>query len=465
MPDIPADAPNPPPAPPDDGTTRHGVPRPSTWSLLRPLVLRLHFYAGLFVAPFILVAAVTGLLYVWTPQLEQAVYAHELRVPVGAEPLPLHQQIAAARAAAPDAVAHAVRPGGSPEETTRVLFDTGELAESTRLAVFVDPYTGEVRGTLDSYGSSGALPVRGWIDLLHRELHLGDAGRLYSELAASWLWLVAAGGVAMWVTRRRRRRVRGLLVPEPRARGSRRTLSFHGTIGLWAFVGLLLVSATGLTWSQYAGENVTSIRSALSWQTPAVSAEIPADSPGPVGVDVGVDRALAAARAAGLEGPVEVILPAGGDTGYTISELDRSWPTRFDSVAVDPSTGQITDTVRFADFPLMAKLARWGIDAHMGLLFGVPNQLVLTALALGLATVIALGYRMWWRRRPAARPGIAPVWRALPWHLRGAVVVVFAGLGLLMPLLGASLLLFVAGDLLLTRRGGGQAASTGVPRA
>lgn len=37
------------------------------WAALRPLILRLHFYAGVFVAPFILVATVSGLLYVWTP--------------------------------------------------------------------------------------------------------------------------------------------------------------------------------------------------------------------------------------------------------------------------------------------------------------------------------------------------------------------------------------------------------------
>jgi hypothetical protein len=71
------------------------------WQGLRPLVLRLHFYAGLLVGPFLLVAATTGLLYTLTPQLEQLVYRHELTVPVGARVLPLQQQVAAAAAALP----------------------------------------------------------------------------------------------------------------------------------------------------------------------------------------------------------------------------------------------------------------------------------------------------------------------------------------------------------------------------
>ena len=46
------------------------APRGTVFNLFR----RLHFYIGLFIAPFIFVAALTGTLYVLTPQLEQAIY-------------------------------------------------------------------------------------------------------------------------------------------------------------------------------------------------------------------------------------------------------------------------------------------------------------------------------------------------------------------------------------------------------
>ncbi|GLU50176.1 peptidase [Nocardiopsis ansamitocini] len=425
---------------------------------MRPLVLRLHFYAGVLVAPFIFVAALSGLLYVWTPQLEEVVHRHELYVPVGDERLPLREQVAAAEEALPAGTLRAVRPGEGPSDTTRVLFDLDGLGESHRQAVFVDPYTGEVRGSLVSYGSSGALPVRTWIDLLHRNLHMGDVGRVYSELAASWMWLIAAGGAALWVARRRRRkRVRGVLLPEPTARGLRRTLSFHGAIGVWALAGLFFLSATGLTWSQFAGENVAGIRAALAWETPSVTAEVPAGSDGPIGVDVGVDRVLESARAFDVDGRVEVVYPVADGATYTVSELDKRWPTSADAVAVDPGTGAVVDEVRFSDYPLMAKFSRWGIDAHMGLLFGVANQVVLTALMLGLLTVMVLGYRMWWQRRPTGRGpalGRAPgrgTWKALPWWLKAIVAVAAVAVGWLMPVLGVSLVLFLVVDALLGR--------------
>ncbi len=44
------------------------------------------------------------------------------------------------------------------------------------------------------YGTSGVLPLRTWLDQFHRSLLLGDVGRNYSELAASWLWIAALGG-------------------------------------------------------------------------------------------------------------------------------------------------------------------------------------------------------------------------------------------------------------------------------
>src|SRR5690606_31904930 len=108
------------------------------------------------------------------------------------------------------------------------------LGESESRAVFVDPGTGEVRGDLTVYGTSGALPLRAWLDHLHRNLHLGEPGRLYSELAASWLGVVALAGLGLWVQRVRRSRApRDLLRPARGRRGYRRLFGWHTSAGFW----------------------------------------------------------------------------------------------------------------------------------------------------------------------------------------------------------------------------------------
>ncbi|MFJ6581385.1 PepSY-associated TM helix domain-containing protein [Streptomyces sp. NPDC091368] len=433
--------------------------RPGTWSALRPLVLRLHFYAGVLVAPFLLVAAVSGLLYALSFQAEKVVYAHELEVPVGDTALPLSRQVDIAREANPDGTVTAVWPGAEPGATTRVLMADPGVAEDASLAVFVDPYTGEVRGQLPSYGSSGALPLRTWIDGLHRDLHLGDLGRNYSELAASWLWVIALGGVLLWVGRRRRNR-RALVLPERGPKSRRRTLSWHGSVGLWAALGLVLLSATGLTWSRYAGENIGTVQDGLGGATPTLSAGA---NPGSeheghggahsgstktAGADIGLDRAVGAARAAGIDSPrISVALPSEGK-GYVVKETDTQFPVELDSVALDPADGTLLDRLRFGDYPLLAQLTRIGIDAHTGVFLGLFNQLALAALALALVLLILWGYRMWWLRRPG-RPVARGAWRKVPVTLLLPLAAATALVGWFVPLLGLSLLLFLAVDLTL----------------
>ncbi|NML49495.1 PepSY domain-containing protein [Streptomyces sp. R302] len=447
-----------PPSPPSPPS------RPTAWTALRPLLLRLHFTAGLLTAPFLLVAALSGLLYALSFQAEKVAYAHELSVPVGDTVLPLDRQVGIARAANPDGTVTAVWPGAEPGATTRVLMADPDAPEGTSLAVFVDPYTGDVRGRLPSYGSSGALPLRTWIDGLHRDLHLGEPGRIYSELAASWLFVLVLGGLALWFARRRTRR-RALLLPERGPRSRRRTLSWHGSVGLWAALGLLLLSATGLTWSRYAGENIGALQDGLGGATPTLSAGTagvaggehaghgpghqPADpAPAPPTADIGVDRAVDAARAAGIDSAsIAVTLPADG-RGYVVKETDKQFPVELDQVAVDPADGTVLDRLDFAEYPLLAKLTRIGIDAHTGVFLGLFNQLALAALALALALMILWGYRMWWLRRPR-RPVGRAAWRKLPVTLLLPLAAAAALLGWFVPLLGLSLLVLLAAELVL----------------
>ncbi|OYN98770.1 peptidase [Enemella evansiae] len=434
----------------------------------RPLLLRLHFYVGLFVGPFLLVAAVTGLLYTIAPQLESSVHAEQLRVPaVGTRAVPLADQVTAARAAVPEGTLESVRPPSSAEGTTRVVFASPETAEGYTRTAFIDPYTGQSRGVLDTYGEW--LPVRAWLDDLHRNLHLGEPGRIYSELAASWLWVLALSGLLLWWARARKARrdaggpgrLRRLLLPRG-GKGRGRLLSWHGSIGVWALLGMLFLSATGMTWSTYAGATVSEVRSALSWQAPSVTKGLPSAA-APVAAEdqpAAVQRVLTAARTAGLDGPVEVSVPSSG-APWKVSQTKRSWPVAQDSMALDPQSGTVLNRIDFADWPVMAQLANLAIDTHMGLLFGVPNQIALALIAVSIIAAVLIGYRMWWLRRPtrgtgARLPGPPGAGRAPSRIALVTMVLVAIAVGVAFPVLGGSLLLFCGIDAVwqATRRAG-----------
>lgn len=447
---------------PKTGTTvpAIGVAGPKSFPPRPSLLMRLHFYAGILITPFILVATISGGLYALAPTAENIIHSDLLQTDSSGPTVSVAEQVLAAQQIRPELTVSAVRPSTELGDTTRVMFTDKSLGESERMAVFIDPVTGQSVGESVVYGSSNALPLRTWIGQLHRNLHLGEPGRIYSELAASWLWVVALGGVILWV--RRYRRGGRLFTVDRSVEGRARTRNWHGGVGIWITVGLIFLSATGLTWSTYAGKNITELRTASSWTTPALSTsagehaghDMSAMAPvAPDSLDstVGrVDAVLGTARSQGIDGKVEVTIPADPSTAFVVAQTRQSFVFSTSSIAIDEATNNVVDTNWFSEWPLAAKLSTWGISLHMGILFGLVNQIALALLAAALVTVIVRGYLMWWQRRPvgaavghtAERGGFARQSSCK----KAALVIGFAALGWFVPLLGISLLAFLIID-------------------
>jgi uncharacterized iron-regulated membrane protein len=181
-----------------------------------------------------------------------------------------------------------------------------------------------------------------------------------------------------------------------------------------------------------------------------------------------VSRQVAAAREAHPEGTVAAVRPspeADATTRVMLSGVPGVDPGRTLAVFVDPCTAEArrnstvppvrcrcapVDVLRFADYPVLAKLTRWGFELHTGNLFGVVNQIALMALALIL--MILGGYRMWWQRgRGSAfgRPAPRGAWQRVPPHVLVPLLAVIAVLGCFVPLLGVPLAAFLVVDVVL----------------
>jgi uncharacterized iron-regulated membrane protein len=238
--------------------------------------------------------------------------------------------------------------------------------------------------------------------------------RLTSAKRSDCYYVPTPPDLAAWAqqpaVRRRNRTARRLLAPELAARkGVRRTRGFHAALGVWLTVGLLILSATGLTWSRFAGGNFSAALDALHGNTPEVSTALTgvteppatghhhggAATPVSTTADpAAADTVLKIARANGITGRVDIGVPADTTTAWTVTQNDHLWPIHKDAIAIDPATSTVVDRSNFAGWPLPAKLTRYGIDAHMGQLFGIANQIVLAALAIGLICVIVWGFQL-----------------------------------------------------------------------
>jgi len=425
--------------------------------VLRPLARRVHFLAGVLVSPFLVVACLTGLLYVVSPQIHEGLYAHQLDAERAAWPIrPLDEQVAAALAGHPEARLDSVVRPADGDRTTWVNLATPGLGEGELRTVFVDPYTNYICGELTTIG--GRLPANVWLREFHADLHLGPVGALYTAVATSWLPVILVGGLVLWLVKqgRRPRTPKTLLTPNLRKLApAARWRSAHGALGLWLVVGLLAIGVSGGLMSRYAAPLVDPNPPRLV-TTPL--------SPPPGATPISLSRALDAARAAGLEGTLEVHPPAADTQPIRVAERAEGMPVHRGSIAVDPYTGDTLARIGWEDYSPAAKVAWVARQFHTGQLFGLANQILLGVLVVGLLALVLSGYRMWWRRSPYRNPltGAPPtVWRGLGLPRLALVASVTLLLGLTAPVLGVSLVAFLVVDAVFRR----VAARRTAPRA
>ena len=418
---------------------------------------RLHKFAGVIIAPFLIVAALSGFLYALAPTLEPWIYHDEVTSTAQGSPRSLDEQIAAAQRQHPDGDVVRVEPSEDPQETTRVLFDDPTAPNSSySRAVFVDPVDLHITGELQQYGGSRALPFRTWASNGHRTLWLGEPGRLYAELAASWLGALSILGLYLWLKRKQRNKKQPFKVP-----------ALHARVGAWLLPGFLFLTVTGLTWSLVAGTSIGKVREELNWKEPSVATSV-AEAGASTGVGehaghsghaghkghashaghaghaghegavelAGAQTALSAARSQGLTGVLEMTPPEKPGDAWGVREARAAFKLRSDAVAVTPN-GEVIDRINSADWPLAAQLTSWLIQLHMGTLFGIYSQVALAVLALGLLVVSIAGLWMWWIKPRRSLPEL----KITPAVLAGVVAY-----SIIAPLFGASLLLFFLGD-------------------
>lgn len=428
-------------------------------------IWRWHFYAGLFVLPFILLLSVSGSIYLFKPQIDR--WEESAWRNLGSEgAVSPDRQLAAVMAANPGARFVNYRLPERPGDAAMIQLG---LADGGKSEVFVSPQ-GRVLGALDPEARISATVSR-----IHGTLLLGRAGDWLVELAASWTIVMLLTGLYMWWPRPLR--LAGTFWPRLSLRGRPLLKDIHRVTGFWIAGLVLVMLASGLPWAESWGSVFKMARTELGLIQGPQDWKVGSGGGGHGGGHGGHGRAMAhSAPASAPEGlplsafvakaeaermafPVVVLPPHapqrfGPPTGnfWTAKSETQNRPlTR--QVSYDPATGAETGRRGFADTHVVDRVVNTGIAWHEGQLFGWVNQLIGLATALALIAISVLGVWMWLHRRPRGQLGAPqPVSGVrLRWAIAALVVA-----GLLLPLFGASLILLAVVDRLVAgaRRSG-----------
>ncbi|MDB5972416.1 MAG: PepSY protein [Hydrocarboniphaga sp.] len=415
-------------------------------------IWRWHFYAGLFCIPFVLWLATSGAIYLFKPQIEAWIDRPFDSLAIIGAPASARAQVDAATAALPGSrlLAYELPPG--PQSAVRVLLKYA--GEDYR--VYVHPRSLQILKLV----REDSRPMR-VISQLHGNLLIGDRGSFLVELAASWAIVMIVSGLFLWWPRGASG-LGGVLYP--RLGGGRRFWrDLHGVVGFWVSAFALFLLLSGLPWTKFWGGNLKAARQfgndvVLRQDWPgggnAAAAGEHDHGPHPDAAPEGsggdaLDRVIASVAALHLAPPVLIAPPSRGALSWTARSDAQNRPLRV-TLSIDGASGAILQRQDFSQRALLDRIIGTGVAAHEGQLFGWLNQLLGLLTALGLITLCVSALAMWWKRRPAAVLGAPPPAAAA--HLAWSFTAVLCALGLLLPMLGLSLIAVLAIERLLLRR-------------
>ncbi|MBD2105570.1 PepSY domain-containing protein [Nodosilinea sp. FACHB-13] len=448
-------------------------------------VWRWHFYAGLFVIPFMVILAATGIVYLFKPQLDAAMYNNLMFVQPDLVTLPYVEQVQSVESAYPAAVINQVTPPAAANRSTEVLVTT---ANERNLMVFVDPHSGEILGDRDEDNNLQAIARK-----IHGELLIGKLGDYLVELAACWGLVLLITGLYLWWPRQKFA-VLGTLIPRLWSQNKR--IFWRDLHAVPGFYGVLLIGfliLTGLPWTGFWGDTFAQVSSQFPTQmwddipqsvvltgslnqrgqvVPWAVEQLPIPQSAPSGqtdhsghhsestpaqmglasgIPISLDAVIALAQAKGAPPGFNVTLPAGETGVFTISAFPPD-PTQEVTMHVDQYSGAVLADVRWQDYGLVPRAVEMGTAIHMGRYFGFANQLLMLVAALIVMLLAITGVVMWWQRRPQEAGLIgAPAMPAYVqnWRIPLAIVAV---LGLIFPLIGLSLVVVLLLDYVLLSR-------------
>ena len=445
-------------------------------------IWRWHFYAGLFVAPFLILLSLTGIVYLYKPQLDNLMYPELMKVTPAAHSLSADALLAKAQIAMPDASLRKYLPPAAEDASAQLIV----MRDGQELTLFLDPATGALLGTMNNRWNLQAVARA-----LHAELMLGTTGDRLIELAAGWGIVLLISGLYLWWPRKGPG-MGGILWPRRSQHGRLWWRDLHAVVGFWGAGFLLLLLLSGMTWTGFWGSQFADLwnrfpadmwnevpksaplgrslnhahEQTLPWGTETLP--MPSSQPKPESHDHsamdhggGHEGMVMASHRIPLQRVVDIaterrvspgysITPPAGDTGvYTIA-IFADDPRNDATLHIDQYSGEVLADVRWQDYSPVAKTVETGVMLHMGKMYGWPHQLVMLIICLMILASSVSGLWIWWRRRPSGRLAAPPLPATLP--PMGGAIAVLVVLGICFPLVGGSMLVIWLLDSLLFAR-------------
>jgi len=361
---------------------------------IRNVIFWTHLVCGLTAGIIIFIMCVTGALLAF--EKDTIAFAERdnrvVDAPYEAQTKPVSAIIGAAKQFRPDSKPSSLLITNDP--TAAVMVALGREGQ-----VFVDPYTGEIKGE----GAGGVRSFFRTMTDLHRYIAMSGDGRPVGRAitgAGNLVFLfLAISGLYIWMPRRLEwRSVRPVLWFRAGTSGKARDFNWHNTIGFWCSAVLVVLTLTATVISyQWASNLVYTLTgnqppppaNANATQAPAQPAETTAN----------IDSLWDTARS---QSPtwktISLRLPVAKDAVFTIDE-GTSWNIFGRStLTLDAASGTVAKWEPYSGQNSGRQLRSWMRFTHTGETGGPIGQFIALVACLGGAFLVYTGFALALRR-------------------------------------------------------------------
>ncbi|MBV8518772.1 MAG: PepSY domain-containing protein [Acidobacteria bacterium] len=359
---------------------------------MRRALFWLHLAAGVVCGIVILIMSVTGVLLAF----EREVVAAFDRTPRAAAhatpPLPIDALLANSERAL----------HGTPTMLT-IARDPSlplEIGVGRERVVFVDRSSGATRE-----GSRGVRRFFRVVESLHRWLGASDASRDRGRVVTgacnlAFLVLVCTGPFLWWPRRWSWPGVRAIVWFRRGLSARARDFNWHNAIGIWSFVPLLVIVATGVVMS-YPWANALVYRMTGSPVPPREPRPLEARAAKTDGVLHDVARLLPAAEQQVRDWKrisARVPAPNADTIVYTIDRGDGGRPDLRAQLTLDRRTGRVVKWQPFASQNAGRRMRTWIRFSHTGEAGGMAGRAIAAIATAGAVVLVWTGLALALRR-------------------------------------------------------------------
>jgi len=425
-------------------------------SALYRAVWRWHFIAGLVTLPFVLILAVTGGIYLFKDEINDAAYS-KLRLVQPSQTQMLAPSLITSKALAQHpGTLKAYHPPAAENRAAEVKI-VGE--DGLRNTIYVNPYSGAVLGQLWDGGAAGS-PLMYVVRKLHSLEYIGWFGNRVIEAAAGWMVILVGTGIYLWWPRGKKLGTVSLKA----SHGRPLWRDLHAVTGFYVGAFIVFLAVTGLPWSAIWGGKFYDMSYAVGlgmpdgyWskyptstvpvgdaldRSPWIMEKQPMPLSGAAeGVPAGLDTIVATVENLGISKGYALNMPSGPEGVFTASVYpDDISQERV--IHLDQYTGAVLYDAGLADLGALGWAAEWGISIHMGQAWGLANQLVLLVACIAMVLLVVSAAVMWWKRRPAKGIGVPQM--PADWRIPRTLLLIAVVAGVFFPLAGLTMLVIAA---------------------